>query len=149
MAFVNEEIVEEKDKELLASFNLKNPITNELRKANRWTIDRENLIFFMGLGGQGFYQGEIPEFFSLIWDNKEISIEAYSKGQGDRFSGVEIWWKITNIQVPESLRDNNAILIDTIKDAFTIYGRFHRNDYIKRVNFEYIAKPVFYKEVAK
>lgn len=66
MAFVNEKI-SEKDKEYFNSFNLKNPVTGDLLFSRKWTIDRKRDVFLVGMGGQGFYESEIPMYYALVW----------------------------------------------------------------------------------
>lgn len=142
MAFVNE-LISEVDREAFYSFKFKNGVTRKSIQAWRWTIDRERDIFLVSLGGQGFERSEIPEFFALVWRNNVIRMEAFNKECGDIQSGVEIWWRITRIEIPEILRSEQEIIIELIKEVFDAYGSSHKRNIVKRINFDMIATPIF------
>ena len=120
---------------------LESPTRNEPVPPWKWTIDRERELYFISLGGQGYGNFDIPSFYVLIWKNKIINMEAFSKTQGDFNSGVEIWWKITKVENPQSLRVDvdQKIIIEFIKEAFDAHGTIYKRDVIKKVNFDYIA----------
>jgi len=147
MAFVNEDITEEKDIELFNLFNFKNPVSDEKLRPRKWTIDREREAFVVGLGGRGFYDSEIPTFYALVWKRNVIILETYSKGQGNYSTGIEMWWKISKIKAPEILIQDQQTIINLIKGAFDAQGFAYERDRVTRVNFDYIAKPSFVKEV--
>ncbi len=148
MAFVNEKIPEA-DKERFNSFSFKNPVTHEPNKANKWTIDRERDIFLVALGGKGAYVTEIPMFYALVWKNKVINLETYSDGKGNYKSGVEMWWKITRIEIPESLKPYKDQVIELIKEGIDAHGSGYRRDHIVKVNFDRIVPPSFIREVER
>ena len=147
MAFVNEEITEEMDIELLNSFNFKNPVTNKPLRLWKWTIDRERDAFLVGLGGVGYYDSEIPMFHALVWEKNVIILETYSEEHGKYSSGIEVRWKISKIKAPEILIQDQQTIINLIKDAFDAKGVGYERDCVISVNFDYIAKPSFVKEV--
>ncbi len=146
MAFVNE-VISEADKEKLKAFNFKNPVTHEIVSPMYWTIDRQRDVYLFGLGGQGSYDTEIPRFYTLVWKGKKIGLQTFSKGKGDYQSGVELWWKITGISVPESLRPQKEEVMQLIKEAIDAHGSGYRRDHVTKVNFDLIEWPVFYEEV--
>ncbi|MBU3104521.1 cephalosporin hydroxylase family protein [Clostridium gasigenes] len=49
-------------------------------------------------------------------------METFSGGQGSFSTGVEKWWKIPVIKIPESLRPYQEIIIELIKEAFDAHG---------------------------
>lgn len=144
MAFVNE-IISEADQEKLKAFTFKNPVTNIAITPKKWTINRERDAFLIGLGGQGTYNSEIPMFYALVWKNKVISLATYKKGVGNYRDGAELWWKITGISVPESLKPYKDEIIELIKEAIDAHGSFYKRDHVIRVNFDLIEWPVFFK----
>ncbi|EKN62896.1 hypothetical protein P9E76_08600 [Schinkia azotoformans] len=146
MTFINETI-SEVDKEKFYSFNFKNPVTLDPVKARKWTIDRESNAFLIGLGGQGSEFSEIPMFYAFVWKNDVIMMETFSRGTGNAQSGVELWWKITRIEIPEKLKSDKEVIVEQIKKAFDEYGSFHRRDHVKGVYFDVIAEPVFVRKV--
>lgn len=129
MAFVNEKILEI-DRELFNSFNLKSPFTRKPLEPFMWTADKEREIYLIGLGGQGFDEGDVPEYFALIWKRKKITIETFNGGSGSRSTGIEKWWRIIGIKVFESLIPEKDIMIDIIKEAFNAYGSRYSSNYV-------------------
>lgn len=147
MAFVNEAI-SEADMDIFNSYKLESPFTaNLLIEPYKWTIDRERDVFLVSLGGQGREHSEIPEYYALVWKKNIIIMETFSGGVGSASTGVEKWWKITSIKVPESLMQEKDTVMDLIKEAFDAYGSRNRRDCVKKVEFRFIATPVFIREV--
>ena len=146
MAFVNELITEVKDKVLFDSFNFKNPLSDKPLRYWKWTIDRERDAFVVGLGGQGYYNSEIPMFYALVLGKNLILLETYSEEHGMYNSGVDVRWKISKITAPETLKQDQQIIMDLIKDAFDAMGA-GRRDCVKSVNFDYMATPSYVKVV--
>jgi hypothetical protein len=147
MAFVNEK-VEEKDKLYFNSFNFESPFTkNKSIEPWKWTIDREQDAFLVGLGGQGYEHSDIPEFFALVWKKNVIIMETFSGGSGSNSTGVEVWWKITSIKVPQNLIAEKDAVMELIKEAFDAYGNGYNRTYVRKVEFRFIAEPFFVQEV--
>lgn len=146
MAFVNE-VVSEADKEKLKAFHFKNPVTKEIVSPIYWTIDHQRDVYLFGLGGQGYYDSEIPSFYALVWKGKRIYLRTFSKGKGNYQSGVEMWWKIAGISIPESLEPQKEEVIELIKEAIDAHGSAYRRDHVTKVKFDLVEWPVFYKEV--
>ncbi|PYG83914.1 hypothetical protein LY28_03762 [Ruminiclostridium sufflavum DSM 19573] len=146
MAFVYEKIPEG-DRKYFNSFNLKSPFTDKLLYSREWTIDREREVFMVGLGGQGTYESEIPMYYALVWGKSVIFLDTFCNGKGDYDTGIEMWWKITKIKAPICLLKDNDKMIEIIKEAFDAMGFAGIRNCVKRVNFEYIAEPVYMQEV--
>ncbi|PYG83910.1 hypothetical protein LY28_03758, partial [Ruminiclostridium sufflavum DSM 19573] len=137
------------DREYFNSFNLKNPVTNEILNSRRWVIDRERNAVLIGLGGQGIYGCEIPMFYALIWNENIIMLETFSKAIGNNAIDTDFYWKITRIEAPECFLKDNTEMMDMIKEALTAYATRSKNDSVTKVNFDYIASPWFIREVNK
>ncbi|PYG83912.1 hypothetical protein LY28_03760 [Ruminiclostridium sufflavum DSM 19573] len=147
MAFVNEKISKQ-DEDFFNSFNFKSPFTqNDSIKPWKWTINREREAFLTGLGGQGYEHSEIPEFFALVWKKKVIILETFSGGSGSNSTGVEVWWKITSIKVPQSLIVEKEAVMDLIKEAFEAYGNGYNSTYVRKVEIKFISEPYFIPRV--
>ncbi|PYG83911.1 hypothetical protein LY28_03759 [Ruminiclostridium sufflavum DSM 19573] len=149
MAFIYEKI-SETDRQRLNSFNLVSPLTkNKPIAPSKWIIDRERDVFLVSLGGQGFYESEIPRFYALIWKNNVVLVETFRNGVGSLSDGVEISWKITKIEAKESLLKDKDEMIELIKEGLDAEGSGGRRDCVKKVNFDYIASPWFIRDVNK
>lgn len=148
MAFVNEEI-QEKDREYFNSFNFTNPVTDISVKAVKWTIDRKKDAFLIRLGGQGLEFSEIPMFYAFVWQNNVITVETFRKGRGDAQSGIELFWRMSRIEIPESLKQEKDMVIKLIKEAFDTYGNGINRRHVKKINFEVIKDPVYTSDVCK
>lgn len=146
MAFVNERI-SENDREYFNSFSLKSPFTDQPLYAREWTIDRERDVFLVGLGGRGTYDSDIPMFYALIWENEVILLDTYCKGEGNYSTGIEMWWKITKIIAPDALIKNMEEMLELIKEAFDAIGFAGVRECVTKVNFDFVAEPVFIREV--
>lgn len=129
MAFIKEKIEKEEDIELYNSFSLKNPLTKEIRKHDKrsvWTVDRKKEIYFCSFGGMN--TEEIPLFFALIINNQKVIIEAQTGGNGSRETGVETWWKVSKIYIPQDLKLNKEAVEFLLKEAIEAYDRGVLND---------------------
>lgn len=142
MAFVNEKIPSS-DREWFNSFQLKDPFTRKLLESRSWTIDRERNAFLVGLGGQGIYDSDIPMYYALIWNNNIIYMDTFSAGNGNVSSGIEMFWKITKIEAPGNLLQDQDEMMALIKEAFDAKGFAGRRDCVTSVHFDYIATPGF------
>jgi hypothetical protein len=146
MAFVNEKI-SECDREYFYSLNLKSPFTDELVEPWKWTIDREREIFLVGLAGQGSEHSEIPMYYALVWKKNVIIIETFSGGTGSYSTGVEKWWRIPSIRIPECMAAEKDKVVELVKEAFDAHGSGYKRDHVKKVEFKHIASPFFIPEV--
>lgn len=146
MPFINEKIPE-KDREIIDSFNLIKPISKSPCKPRRWTIDREGNAFLVGLEGQGFYSSEIPMFYALIWNKKIIQLETFSKAEDTSTTFKEYWWKITRIEAPECLFKDKNEMMELIKEALIASDISNIENCDTKVNFDFVAKPIFIMEV--
>ena len=142
MAFVNEKITREEDINLFNSFHLKTPITNEVLIARKWTVDRERERYFILCGGQN--SEDIPLFFVLIFNKNKIYIEANITGNGDINTGIDSFWKISQINIPKKLEIDQNIILEYLKEAIYGYEKGPWNDaYIKSLKIEIISEPIF------
>ncbi|GHU52910.1 hypothetical protein AGMMS49975_09750 [Clostridia bacterium] len=149
MAFVNEEL-NEQDKAFIASFNFIQPIgtKNPADIPENWISDRENEIFLICLGGQGYaFNKEFPpDFWRLIWKGFPIKIETFNSATGNNTIGIKSIWNIDQIAVPRALNIESKLLVETVKDAFDTYER-RRNRNIISVEFVKIATPCFREDL--
>lgn len=147
MSFVNEKI-SEIDREMLDSFNLIKPISKSRCDARRWTIDRERSALLVGLEGQGFYGGDMPGFYALIWNKNVIKLETFSKANDSSPTYKEFWRKVTKIEAPECLFKDKDEMMELIKEAIIAEAiKFVKGCCEIKVNFDFIAKPIFIMEV--
>jgi hypothetical protein len=146
MAFINEKITDEADRERVRSWQPENPITRETVKPRQWTADRARDAYLFWLGGQGAQHSEAPGYYVLVWRNESILLETFDRGQGVPYSaaGVEIWWKIDNIFMSPVLEGQEQEVIELIKESLTVMDS--RDEYRVKVNFDHIANPVLVKE---
>ena len=137
------EIMSEKDKEYLASFNFNSYVTRKPLAGYEWTIDRDNESFLIYAGGEGFYSSEIPMFFNFVINNTALRIETFFKGSGNDFIGISRTWKIARIIVPKRLKAfseiSNEEIVEKIKEALTAYSRPIDVNCSVDVSFEYIS----------
>lgn len=141
MGFVNEKI-EEKDRERYNSFNLIGPYTGDKLNSRYWTIDRERDEILVGLElGRDEDQ---PDFYVFIFKNKVVKIQTHLKQDFDK----EIYWDLYRISMPESLKEEQEIVIEDMIKAFKVYGYLYDNSTYTpdKIFFTNIAKPTFYKE---
>lgn len=142
MAFIHEDI-SAADREWFNSFGLTNPVTRRSLHALEWTIDRERSAFLVALGGQGGYTSDIPMYYALVWKDHVVNLETFSTSSGNLSTGIEMFWKIPKIEAPGELLGNQAELSEVIREAFDAEGFAGRRDCVTKVNFEYMATPVF------
>ena len=90
MAFVNEEISSEEDKERFNSFGFISKYTRKLIEPDMWTIDHERDIFLCSLDGVGNRRAERPCFLVLVIKGVPVYITTYIEGHGDVVIGKEI-----------------------------------------------------------
>ena len=133
MTFVNEAI-SGADKRKYDAFDFKSPFNGEPVPAWKWTIDRERDVFLVPLGGQGGEQSEIPAFFALVWNGEVIRFDAFTRGRGDGQTGVEKWWNIFDIRIPQNLEPKREEIIKLIKEAIDASGSGYRRDHVKSVH---------------
>lgn len=147
MAFKYEKMNED-DLKFVQDFNFRNPLSHiRPLRLTHWTADRERKAFLIALGGEGYYGAEIPGFFVFIWKNRVMKIEAFTEGQGNFEKGIEVWWKINKIIIPDIFKKDQQIIMDLIREAFIAESRCYRIDCVKNITFDYIAEPSFVKEV--
>lgn len=78
---------------------------------------------------------------------KNVTIlETYSGGQGDYTIGIDKWWRITRITIPESLVPEKDTVVELIKESLDAYGSAYKRDHVKTVEFRYIAPPIWFRD---
>jgi len=129
---------------LFNSFHLTDPFHGASLQSRWWIMDREREAFFVGLGGQGHYSSDIPNFYALVWQSKIIRIETFSNVTGDQNNGYEASRRITSIKAPESLLIDNEKILELIKDALIANSTdVNKNT---KVGFDFIATPLYLLE---
>lgn len=130
MPFVNETIAEV-DRPKYEAYGFKSPFRNELVPSWRWAIDRERDVFLVSLGGQGAEHSEIPMIYRLVWKGEIIRFHAFSKGRGNAQIGVELWWNVVDIVIPEHLKPKQAEIYQLIREALEQCGQGFNRKYVK------------------
>ena len=142
MAFVNEAI-SGADKSKYDAFNFKSPFNGEPVPAWKWTIDHERDVFLVWLGGQGGEQSEIPGFYVLVWKDQAIPFSAFSKGCGNYHTGIELWWNVFDIRIPQHMESKREEVIELVKEAIDAHGLEHRRDVVIAVHIGIAPVTVF------
>lgn len=134
MAFVNE-IIPEEEKEKF-TFPVSTRADGSKPTLWKWTIDREReayLILSKVLGGG--YEGTEPvEYLVLIWRDQLITFCGENKVSGNRQDGYSVTWHITDLNIPGSLQDRKAEVLELIREALDVKGL----DFV-RLNLKAIA----------
>ena len=143
MAFKNEENISEQDRAYFDKFHFVNPIGKEAIYLSKWTIDRENNMFLIALGGQGSFRIQIPMFYAFVIENQIIVMETYSRSKDSNFTekGSDTWLSITKLSIPESIATPLRELVGYIKAAFIEECTRENTVGIQRLHFENIAEP--------
>lgn len=144
MAFIRERLTEETKKKLY-SYKLNNPVTLDPLNPFRWFIDKERNMIFLGLGGQGILGGEIPAYYALIWEEKVIVVETFSKAESIDQLTEEGHWYITDIQAPVSLKGKEEEIMELVKDTIVETQQISISGVKKIITFEKTAIPRFYE----
>lgn len=87
-------------------------------------------------------------FYALIWNKNIIELETFSKARRKSDTFMEFWWKVTRIEAPECLFKDKDEMMELIKEALIAEDISNiKNCDTTKVNFDFIAKPVFIMEV--
>lgn len=115
-----------------------------------WVIDRERETFLVSVGGgQGFYTSEAPQVFALVWGKSVIKLATFNEGNGNVRTGVEMRWKVAQIDAPEDLLDVKEELLELVKEAIGALGFAGRRDCVTNVIFDFIAEPRFIRGIIR
>lgn len=116
MAFVNERLTKEEREELRAKA-IKNPgnrfmILNPARR----TIDHNKNVFLVW----AMEEREEPHdiYFVLFWKDIPIPVEL----RGTWIEKDIRYWEMLRIKIPADLEQNRSEIIQSLKDALTVYG---------------------------
>lgn len=116
MAFVNEFMSKEERGEFAAKA-IKNPgNTLVTLEATRWTIDREKNVFL--IWGYQEREESYDFYFLLCLNNTPMSVKL-SKTWIDRETCE---WQLLYIKIPEDLKEKTSEIIQSLKEALTVYG---------------------------
>lgn len=116
MAFVNAFLTEEEKAEFKAKA-IPNPGNKLITlKPYRWTIDREQDVFFV----RGWQDREDPYdyYFLMGWKGTPINIELRQYW----VKGSPRTWELIRLGLPDHLQDQRDAIIQSIKDALTVYA---------------------------
>lgn len=133
MAFINEEISAE-DKRKINLEKIKN--IAGISKASElwlWTIDRERDVFLLYLLGGDTKR---PACYALILKDEIVTFNANLKGDGNRKTGVKVFWKVFNLRISQTLEVQREEIKQLICEALDTYG-FGKRDSVIDVNVEF------------
>ncbi len=122
MAFVNEQI-SEMDQKRINYRALKDPQTGTgIADLPRWTLDRENDVFLLGLGG-GMSREDyhVPFYFLFSWKGVWMRVDAYRRevlSDGNRI----LIWEILKIYLPDTLLASHEHVAKLLTEALDAHG---------------------------
>ncbi|MCM1181049.1 MAG: hypothetical protein NC347_12380 [Clostridium sp.] len=142
MAFVSEEITENKDKEFFRSIAFTS-MTGDALNPGWWTIDRERNMVLYERGGGSF---DVPIGYGLYIDGNTVQIEVTEATEGDRHDGdLKVHYFINKIEIPKGLIPQNGetdAIVDIIKEAFLAMGvPYVDRSHILEVSVKVTAQP--------
>lgn len=143
MAFISEEIRNEKDKQYFKSIVLES-MTGEQLTPVWWTIDRDEDIVLYERGGGTF---EIPVGYGLYIKGNTINLEVVEHYKGSRYENNLIaFYFIKKIEIPSEVIGEEYSIQDIIKiieEAFSVMGvPFVERSKILEINIKIIATPI-------
>lgn len=103
----------------------------------KWTIDRENDVFFIGLE-TGRWSEHQPSTFALSWKGHVVRIEAEDRGVGEFTTGVDMFWTISKVEIPPELRTHKEEVLDILRKAVDAYGSTYRREQVKSVHIDIV-----------
>lgn len=116
MAFANARMTQEEMKEFAAKA-IPNPANHFFAlKPYQWTIDREENVFLVW----GAQEREEPhdDHFILGWRGHPLPVKLRSSW----VAGDTRRWELLSIRIPEDLIDMRFEILQSLKDALTVYG---------------------------
>jgi hypothetical protein len=134
MAFVNE-IIPEADKQRIDWSKFKAYSYSKPHNPWKWTIDRQRNIFLIVLSQVGFDDtGTRPDVYAFFWKEIVIRFEAITDGNGRFDTGVDMYWTISNIEIPFEFESGREEIINTLREAIDSYGATYKRDVVKSVH---------------
>jgi hypothetical protein len=130
MGFVNE-LISEEDKSRLNPELYKSRLGGYSIRLWKWTIDREQEAFLLRTDGG---REDIPEFYILTWREKLVKFAAYREGAGNNSVGVELKWRVFQIDIPLEIRNQREDVLRLIREALRGYGWGYDTNAIKSVD---------------
>ena len=139
MAFVNELIPEEKKDKF--PFPVKTNPDGLKPTLWKWTIDREQdayLVVTNVLGGG--YEGTPPDYYYVLnWGGDLVSFAAEEQLSGSKESGAVLTWKVHRLEVPAALQEKRVEVLQLIREALDVQGRFYNRNHLMAVNVQFGA----------
>jgi len=141
MTFAVEQIPEEARVGFLANHKLyQSPRAVTLN--SRWVVDleRDAMLVFTGSVG-GSYEGtQVTMFYSLYWNDEQISLSADPLITRNSKSGLEVTWLVHQVNIPSSLDKHAYTIYELLTDAFRTVGDGHFNgSTYATVNAEFVT----------
>lgn len=134
MAFVNE-LISEEDKQKIDWTQFKAWPFSQPYRPWKWTIDRMQDVFLVALEGRG-PEGERPETYALYWHGDVIRLEAERNGKGMFANGVDMFWRLFNINIPQHLKQQRQEILTALREAIDAHGSIYEREQVKSVHIE-------------
>lgn len=136
MAFINERIPEA-DKARIDFTKTKHPLHGGsiVPFLSQWTIDREQDIALIPLGGGGL---EYPYFFVIYWQGRTANVFLNATYTGNfTTSDLEVTWSIDHMEVPAGVTREEVLKI--MRQALLTFGyeTIRLRDKVKAVHFKF------------
>ncbi|HSD40080.1 MAG TPA: hypothetical protein VLC92_21450 [Rhodocyclaceae bacterium] len=136
MAFVNE-LIGEEDKKKIDWTEFKWWERSDPHRPWKWTIDRERDVFLVGLVNRG-RDGDHPEIYALSWKGGVIRFSAESGGQGMFTTGVDMFWKVFDIEIPSHLEIQRQEILSVLVEAIDAHGSVYDRSHVKSVHVDFV-----------
>jgi hypothetical protein len=117
-----------------------------LKKHNRletWIVDRENGLFLVKVGGNGYHNKEEPGVFVYGTPEGMVRIEADYKVAGRSMEGCGAYWNVTRIEAPAKHKEQKDLLLCGIHIAFRTYGIGFEPAIIDEFKLQFLCEPEF------
>ncbi len=132
MTFVNE-IIPEDDKIKIDWGHFRWSQWSEPHRPWKWTIDRGRDVFLVMLVGQG-REGDHPEVYALSWKGDVIRFKAERDAKGMFETGVDMFWKVFDIEMPIHLEAIRAEIYSVLREAIDAHGSIYKREHVKSVS---------------
>lgn len=136
MEFVNE-IISEEEKRRIDWTQFKWWPSSDPHRPWKWTIDRDRDAFLVMLVGRG-RDGDHPEIYAFYWKGDVIRFEAESDGKGMFATGVDMFWKVSNIEIPLHLQKQQEEILIALRAAIDAHGSIYDRENVKSVHVEFL-----------
>lgn len=138
MAFINE-LIPEADKARIDWSKFKAYPFSDSHRPWKWTVDRERDVFLVALDQVGHDDtGTRPDVYALCWKGEVIRFEAQSSSKGVFATGVDMHWKISNIDIPQHLENRRQEILTVLREAIDAHGATYKREPVKVVHIDII-----------